>query len=464
MFRAYSICVAILVSFTVHAREAERGSEKDSLKAELAYSAILKVPSTVMKEDPQTPASSLHDRVQPPAVDLWHQSTLTGSWDGLREEWIEKGISFSLGYKADNLANLTGGLSQHSTYMHNVDFITTIDFEKAFNWQGASFLLYAIHNNGAGFSKYVGDQQSASNIDIPGVTKVHQILYRQSFMRNRLSFAIGLYDLKTEFYVTHASRVFLNNAFGVGTELSQTASAGVATFPNSSVAALLRLQPSKFWSFQFAGASAVPGKSSGRFTDASSRRSSAGAFVIGEAAYTWFGDRSENVGIGKYTVGAWLYTSKFDEVYASGSNGRTQRSTANNGVYVTAEQKVYSEHSNSEEGLSLFTRLGVANGRINQFDLGATFGAVYTGLLPGREQDKLGIALAHVSNSKEFQESMLTSSVSVASAELAVEITYRAELAPWLVVQPDLQRIIHPGTTMHVSSATTFGTRIEIGF
>jgi porin len=52
----------------------------------------------------------------------------------------------------------------------------------------------------------------------------------------------------------------------------------------------------------------------------------------------------------------------------------------------------------------------------------------------------------------------------VRDAELAVEITYRAQITPWLAIQPDVQRVVHPGTDPGIPDATVCGTRIEVRF
>ena len=51
-----------------------------------------------------------------------------------------------------------------------------------------------------------------------------------------------------------------------------------------------------------------------------------------------------------------------------------------------------------------------------------------------------------------------------AAGELALEWTYRAQIMPWLALQPDPQHVMNPGTLREIQNATIFGARIEVGF
>ncbi len=402
--------------------------------------------------------------VEEPEADLWHRSTLTGNWNGTRDMVSEKGVSFSLSYKADNTSNVSGGLQRKGSYLHNIDLLVAVDAERLLNWKGGSFLVHAMSNNGARFSKYVGDAQTASNIDAPKMTKLYQAWAQQSLMEGRLSFLVGLYDLNSEFYVVRPSLLFLNTSFGVGKELSQTGRSGPSIFPNTSAALRVKMQPSDALSFQVAAFDAVPGSPSDPTSPSLRMNSTEGALVIGEVSFSWNGIEQENIGAGKYTIGTWLYTSEFNEVQANAVTGGSTRSTANNGFYLLAEQNLYAEPGTEGEGLSLFSRLGFANGGINRFASNFSAGVVYTGVFPDRDQDKLGVALTVANNSDNYISAALLSGSSVATGELAFEFTYRAQVTPWLVAQPDFQYIVHPGTNPSLDNASVFGTRFEVGF
>jgi porin len=51
-----------------------------------------------------------------------------------------------------------------------------------------------------------------------------------------------------------------------------------------------------------------------------------------------------------------------------------------------------------------------------------------------------------------------------ASAEMALEVTYQAQITQWLSVQPDLQYIIHPGGNQDLNNALVLGCRVTVTF
>ena len=48
--------------------------------------------------------------------------------------------------------------------------------------------------------------------------------------------------------------------------------------------------------------------------------------------------------------------------------------------------------------------------------------------------------------------------------ETNIELTYRAALAPWLTLQPDMQYTINPGARPELKDALLLGLRVEVGF
>lgn len=85
-------------------------------------------------------------------------------------------------------------------------------------------------------------------------------------------------------------------------------------------------------------------------------------------------------------------------------------------------------------------------------------GLVYTGLIPGRDDDQVGLAMAMAQNGDAFNDA----NTDLEDYELTIEGTYRFQVNPWLVVQPDIQYVINPGTSKSVDNALVIGTRFEI--
>ena len=74
----------------------------------------------------------------------------------------------------------------------------------------------------------------------------------------------------------------------------------------------------------------------------------------------------------------------------------------------------------------------------------------------------MAIAAAH--NSEKFKQAILKDGERLDNWEMAIELSYRAEINGWCSFQPDLQYIINPGFNPALENAITFGIRTEICF
>ena len=152
-----------------------------------------------------------------------------------------------------------------------------------------------------------------------------------------------------------------------------------------------------------------------------------------------------------------MYSAEFDALFALDGSGVPVQS-ANYGFYGYLESNVYQEADNPLQGLNIFVRAGTAEDDVNQFDMYVGSGLVYTGLIPGRDDDQVGLAMAMAQNGDAFNDA----NTDLEDYELTIEGTYRFQVNPWLVVQPDIQYVINPGTSTSVDNALVIGTRFGI--
>lgn len=165
---------------------------------------------------------------------------------------------------------------------------------------------------------------------------------------------------------------------------------------------------------------------------------------------------------GKYAIGVWGYTTDLNDLSEVDSSGSPITRNGTYGIYGLAEQIVYREKQDREQDLTVFARVGFADPRVNRFSQFYGGGLVYTGLIPGRNVDALGIAAAATFNSSHFERARQQEGQPVDDAEIALEFTYAINISPELVIQPDLQYIVNPDTNPHVRNALVLGVRIQI--
>ncbi len=400
--------------------------------------------------------------------------TQAGEEEAGRDHIFGDGIDVDVVYKAGVMSTVSGGLKRGTAVLGNLDVQVMVDAEKRLGWRGGSIFLYGLSNlGGKPNAQYADTAQGIDNIEVGTRTaKLYEAWVQQVLLDDKLSLLAGLYDLNSEFYVTDTAGLFLHPSAGIGPDLSQTGKNGPSIFSTTSVALRAKVQPTPDFYIQGAVLDGVPGDPKNHRGTHIQFNKGDGALVIAEAGYlrgdhgqVFLSDKNKDdkatEPFGKYAIGTWYYTAKFDDLIDKDGLGDPIRRNNNRGVYFLAEQSLYHEAIDSSQGLAAFLRYGVANADINRFQKYMGVGAVYTGLIPGRDSDQLGFSVSNARNGAKYRQSQLDEGTPAQSSETSLELSYRAQLTPWLAVQPDIQYIIHPGTNPKRNNATVIGVRFE---
>jgi porin len=107
---------------------------------------------------------------------------------------------------------------------------------------------------------------------------------------------------------------------------------------------------------------------------------------------------------------------------------------------------------------------GLGDGRVDRFGSYVGSGVAVTGLLAQRSADELGLAVASAHNGSHYLDARIALDAGTTRSETAIEVTYLAQLASWLAVQPDLQYVVHPNTDPAMPNGLAFQLRFEIAF
>lgn len=376
--------------------------------------------------------------------------TLTGDWDGNRTKISEKGLNWEVTYKADFMANISGGIKKSSEYMDNLDIKLKFDGNKALGWKGLSALLYFLSNQGGKLNGHdTGSFMGVSNIEVnTNTAKLYQAWLMQSFFDDKFSFLAGLYDLNSEFYSTESAGLFLHPSYGMGPELAQTGFNGPSIFPTTSLGVRVKWQPSPMISVQAVALDAVPGNPENQYGTHIILNKGEGALLVSEislhpAIYGYKsaalikektdsaqmqnseGEKYEPTS--KYAIGVWHYTARFDDLTDKDITGAPLK-RINHGIYALIEQSVYHEKDDMSRGMTVFIRGGITVNSINHIYRYVGAGVKYKGLFPGRDNDQLGLGIARVYSGSKYKQFMMADGLRVHDAETAVEMTYRAQI------------------------------------
>ncbi len=359
-----------------------------------------------------------------------------------RDDEDEAKWSLHSGYTGELWYARNGDETSHNVYLDNFDIV--FDATEPWGLDDTRIHAYGLYNNGSSLSESsVGDLQVISNIET-GVQAFR--LYEawiESGVGNDASLLFGLYDLNSEFDALDTASLFINSAHGIGSEIGLTGNNGPSIFPVTSLAARLLWEPAGDWAFRVAALDGVPGDPNDPEATRVQLGGGDGVLLIAE------GER--RFGIAKLLAGSWAYSAEFDRW-----DDASARSTGNAGVYLRGESAIVSD----EAGVSLFGRIGWANPQFNIVDLFASFGMTWTGLLPGRPDDTLGLAIAHARAGRHYRRSAAGGGAVSARAETNYELTWHVPLTGRLSVQPDIQYIANPGLDPDRDHAWAFGLRM----
>ncbi len=355
-------------------------------------------------------------------------------------------------YVGDVLTTLQGGAKKNVDYIDDVRLSAVVDTEALLGIpHGTAYVSGRAFLASDYSGSHLGEFQKVSNIDTFTAVRLYEAWYEQRFQDDRLSIRAGLYDLNAEFDVTPPATLFLNASQGIGTDFGQTGFNGPSIFPVTSLSARVAwIDPSGF-SVLVAVLDGAPGSPNHPKRTAIKLSKDEGALVTGEVQYLWDG--------GKANIGAWTYTARFDDFRTAAAAVPTT-GRGNAGVYGSLSGLILGEAG--QPMVEAYVRVGAAAPAFNTVSTYAGGGFVVTGLIPGRPEDKLGLAVGYARTGAPYRQFIVASGDQSARAETILELSYRAELASWIAVQPDFQAIIRPGFGAGAQTGYVAGLRFEI--
>ena len=335
-------------------------------------------------------------------------------------------------YTADVLSAVSGDLDHGTEVVARAD--VWLDFKGpviGLDAWSAHLDVMAVH--GPDFSgRRVGAFQTVSSLEADTLPHVYEA-WAQWKPNDFLSAKAGLIDLNAEFDIQNTGSLFVNSAFGIGPEISQSGLAGPSIFPMTSSAIVMRMQRGRkaltlglFDSL--AGARHDPRKLAVRFPGTT------GALLIAEARLP--------VGTWLLQLGGWHHTTRFAALDPA------ETPALSRGAYGLLEGAV-------TRRLNAWIRFGIADSRANP--VAAYLGG---GIVATVGNWRLGVAAAYARLGAAAQRTLFAPD-RAARGETVFELTAQRKLASWLNIQPDLQYVINPGWDRRASSAFITGLRLS---
>jgi porin len=411
-----------------------------------------------------TSAAQAAENAKPKSI--WEQETLTGDWGGTRTALKDRGIDITLNYIGETFDVISGGLQKKPSYEGRAEFSVDADLEKLVGLTGAAahVTVYDIHNSGYNTAEHIGSISDPSNIDAVPTTRLFTAWLEQSFAE-RFSVRIGQLAADDEFFTSETASGLINGTFGWGDLFAANITNGGPAYPLATPGVRVKVKATEELTVLAAAFSADP---AGRDCFDIPQRCNAHGTTFSFAGGTlWMSEvqygvnqGKQAVGLpGKYKLGGWYSAAEFADQHFGLGPGNIPLTLAdpsgpgplfhsgNWGIYGVADQMVWRGAASS---LNLFVRGGGSPSDRNLISYYVDGGAGIKGLLPGRPDDTLTFGVAYAKISREAvaldRDTLAINGppYAIRDEEVVLEASYAAQIAPWWVVQPDIQYIVHP--------------------
>ena len=413
------------------------------------------------------PALAGDDCDEPPPG-IWERDTLLGTFGRERTELCQAGYQFGAVSTNEMFGNGSQGIKQGAKGQGRTEIDVDLDFDKIAHVSGltvhaSSMLVYG----GRVSSHNLDNLMTVSNAEATTSQRLYTLWAQQVMLDDSVNIRLGQLAIDDEFIVSKLASVFINSTFGFPFMTSGNMPSGGAAFPMPTPAARLKYTFNDELSLMaaaFAGDPAGPYDARDpqwRNHNGTTFSFDGGTLFIAEGAYAINQEKDSKGLPATYKVGGWYHTASFNDLYLDNAGGSLASSTTtgiaakrrgNGGAYLIIDQMLVKGQRWSDEGFGVFLRSGIAPSDRNQVPFYVDGGVSYKGLFATREEDTLALGVAYGALSGQLSRlDRDTQSVNsqptrpVRDFESIVELTYQAQVTPWLILQPDLQYVIHPG-------------------
>lgn len=381
---------------------------------------------------------------------LSERQYMTGNWGGLRDRLIDWGLTPTAYYSGSVLGNPAGGMKKGVKYAGLLNVYLDFDLEKLLKLGGTRFVVSGSWSYGESLSdKDIGNFFTVSS-DFNGKSvNLYQFFVETNLWKERLTIALGRMGIGDDFATARVFNYYLNLAFNQHpVSLSYNIPAYLSD-PDAALGARFHIKPVNDFYIAAGAYNANPDAGRNRLLSTDNDFTFDGVILIGEAGYTPGKSEGASGLPGEYKLGAYYDTGDFKELSDAEETRR-----GNYGFYAIADQMVYGEPGDSDQGLTLWAASTFApEDDINLFPFFLSGGFTYQGLFPDRNEDTAAFGIAYGKVSRDFEDG---------DYEIGIEGTYIIQLTPWLELQPDVQLIVHPGGSSAIPNALVAGIQLSV--
>ncbi|QXR19992.1 carbohydrate porin [Acinetobacter variabilis] len=390
---------------------------------------------------------------------------LLGDWNGKRTELVQQGVKFEANLLTDTAYLADGGRNEGADPLTSAQLWlgTQLDMEKLAGWDGVTVRAVATARQGQSTSVRDLQGDAAQWANVQGTfgrgnqdSRLTELSIEKNYKEQGLSIKAGRLGLGMDFNVMacdFASTAFCAAQMGkwqgniwMNTPVAQWG-ARVKQQLNPDVAVqvgVYEFNPDN-------GNGAKEGQGWSLDTD-----NADGVTIPAEVIWT---PKSLVNGLpGSYRVGGMYNTA--DDVANQKDVATGEGKNRTFAGWLAVEQQLTST-GNGRQGLHSFANFTWHDRDTNKVDNSQQLGLKYIGLVDSQPNDILGLAVNRVHVNDRFADSR---PVYDASAEYNIELNYSYNATKWLMLRPNLQYVINPGSSNQVDNALVLGLTTRVVF
>ena len=400
---------------------------------------------------------------------------------GIRKWLYQRGLTYSFILTSEVLGDVSGGMRRGATYQGKLETDIKADLEKIAGFKGLTFFtsLFQIHNTGGIRGNYVGSFNTISNVEAQATTRLSEAWLEQK-IGDTFSVRFGQLAADQEFFIAEYSQFMMTSDWPSIT--AQNLPSGGPAYPFATPGVRLRYDPNKQASFLLA---LFNGDPAGPGTDDPQSRNRYGLnwrvqdppLLMGEAQYRYNQEKNATGLAGVWRLGFWHHfgefnSQRFDQDGLSLadplSNGIPKRLRGTTGFYGVVDHQLYRPAGGDKDsGISMFSRAGISTSDRNQLEFYWDGGLIFTGMIPGRPDDRIGATFLYSKISRDAaaldRDLVLYTGVPhpIRDYELNLALIYQAQIVPGWTIQPAIHYVMHPGGHVPDPNATVPGAAIK---
>jgi len=382
------------------------------------------------------------------ADNAYSGNTLFGDMGGVRTDWAAKGITLRGDLVVEDMGVLDGGYRDGFRVSEQIRVGADFDMTKLAGWSGGAFHFTLNDRRGESTSADLVGNRFPIQENFGGLyTRITEMSYDQSFYGGRTYVKAGFYAMGNGYAVQSLGTNFVNAAF-CAHPLSLSGDSGWYNYPNArwGIEVIQKLTPEvsvRTGVFQVNPQLGLQGNAFKPFA----------GDTIGQlypVEINWTPGSKGNYP-GNYKFGGYYDTSTASRL------GLSDTQDGRYGYWFIGEQKIFAEKANPKRGLSLFAQYLTHDRATSQIWNWYGLGLVYQGTFKGRDQDKLAFGWIKADINERLVEqkraALIAGNVPITDpsydltmAEELWEASYSYQVNPWLMLRPDVQYVVNPGT------------------